>query len=338
MSQKTCATTLRRAKADSFELRDARFLNREVAAPSLHHADMAKKKTAGKPKRTLMTCVAAGDVEGVRELVAKKAVLNKLVRGYENSALAEAIEQGSLDMVRTLIELGHDPNFGVVVHPLAHAVRHADQQMIEFLLTSGADVDGEEQEGDTAVMFAAAKGDVNLIKRLIKAGADIKHKDQEGHDALDFAAQGTSSEMLDFLLPQFPKSRADAIRRQAHIVREKLEAAKKPHPIVQIIEEAAKKPVGKALLCGATCASRHNQFLKLLAEGADPNETNNEGTTVLGMVGAYWSGIDLVEPLLKAGTTRIDLPRSCRCNKPLEMARTMCGICWTRGPMSTLAI
>jgi len=107
-------------------------------------------------------------------------------------------------MVRVLLDLGHKPDWGGIVHPLAQAVREHNREIIELLLERGASVDGEEEEGDTAVMYAAARGDVDMVKRLMDAGADIKLTNREGQDALDFAFHAANQEVIDFLLPMFP--------------------------------------------------------------------------------------------------------------------------------------
>jgi cytohesin len=262
---------------------------------------MAKKQPARKPKRTVMLCVETGDIHGLRELVTAGADVNDIGRREEMSALARAIELGSFDMVRALLDSGHRPNWGGIVHPLAHAVRERNLVMVDMLLDRGAAVDGEEEEGDTALMYAAGRGNLDVVKRLIKAGANVTHKNREGRDALDFASRGTSQEMIDLLRPHFPASRGDAICRQAHLLREKQQAVEKENRrraegSARAAAPAAGQPLTKAFTNG-----KHEELLNLLASGSYPNESNEEGTTLLAMVCSSWSGLDLVEPLLRAG-------------------------------------
>jgi len=92
------------------------------------------------------------------------------------------------------------------------------------------------------------------------------------------------------------------IRRQAHIMREKQQVAEREER--RCTDDKATetgKPSRPQPLTDAFTSGKHECFLELLADRSDPNETNDEGTTLLAMVCGSWSGLDLVEPLLKAG-------------------------------------
>jgi ankyrin repeat protein len=263
---------------------------------------MAKKRPVREAKRTAFSCVEAGDIEGLRTVAAEGGDIEAIPRREELSPLGRAVELGSLEMVRVLLDLGHNPNLGGISNPLAQAVRAGNRPLVNLLLEHGADVDGEEEEGETAFLYAAGAGDMEVASRLLAAGADIRHATREGRDALDFAAHGDNSAMLNFLLPQFPQSRQDTIRRQAHLIRERRQAAEKAAR--ERDREAARPALEKSAsdqLIRVFRNGKHDSFLQLLADGADPNEVNDEGTTLLAMLCASWSGVELVEPALEAG-------------------------------------
>jgi ankyrin repeat protein len=52
----------------------------------------------------------------------------------------------------------------------------------------GANVNATGADGSTAIMYAAANGDLELVRALIKAGANVKLKNQFGTSALTEAA------------------------------------------------------------------------------------------------------------------------------------------------------
>lgn len=254
------------------------------------------KKTV---KRSLMRLVKGGDTAGVRELVASGVDL--LDEMDDTSPLAIAVEARNAEMVRTLLDLGHDPDFGGIVVPLAEAARHGDAAIVEQLIERGADVNAKGEEGETALMWAASGGQFDMVERLIKANAKVRQQDRDGEDVLDYALKSASASIIDLLLPYFPKSRQEKVARQAHLQK----GGGKESKLAARLEDAFKRPDTKRRssdsLIRALESGKNEKFLDLLAAGADPNETNKEGTTVLGMVASGSSVYELLEPLLKAG-------------------------------------
>lgn len=277
------------------------------------------KKKAKKPQSSIMKCVETGDTKALRSLVATG--LGLLDEMEDTSPLAVAVEKGNTKMVETLLQLGHNPDLGGVVVPLALAAQSGNFEIAELLLTHKANINEQGEEGETAIMWAAGAGQLSLVKRLIDAGADIRQKDKSGEDALDYAVGGCRAETIGFLLPHFPNTRQEKIRRQSHLWREGSKG--KESQLFIKLQEAMDRPAPKGKrrkqesLIRAYGSGDHKKFLQLLAEGADANETNKEGTTILGSVAASSSVYDLLEPLLKAGadpkSRRIVPPPQTRC-------------------------
>jgi uncharacterized protein len=64
----------------------------------------------------------------------------------------------------------------------------------------GADVNATAADGSTAIMYAAANGDLELVRALIKAGANVKLANQFGTSALTEAAIIGSAPIIETLL------------------------------------------------------------------------------------------------------------------------------------------
>jgi ankyrin repeat protein len=59
---------------------------------------------------------------------------------------------------------------------------------VSALLEAGADVNAQDKDGKTALMYAAFHSSPKIIAALLKNGADVMLKDSAGRMALDIAA------------------------------------------------------------------------------------------------------------------------------------------------------
>jgi len=71
---------------------------------------------------------------------------------------------------------------------------------MRLLSEKGANVNATGADGTTAIMYAAANGDLELVRALIKAGANVKLKNQLGTSAITEAAIIGSAPILDALI------------------------------------------------------------------------------------------------------------------------------------------
>ncbi len=71
---------------------------------------------------------------------------------------------------------------------------------LRLVTAKGANVNAVGADGSSAVMYAAANGDLELVRTLIKAGANVKLKNQFGTSALTEAAIIGSAPIIDALL------------------------------------------------------------------------------------------------------------------------------------------
>src|SRR5262245_58181374 len=71
---------------------------------------------------------------------------------------------------------------------------------LRLLSAKGTNVNATGADGATAIMYAAANGDLELVRALIKAGANVKLKNQFGTSAISEAAIIGSAPILDALL------------------------------------------------------------------------------------------------------------------------------------------
>jgi ankyrin repeat protein len=109
------------------------------------------------------------------------------------TALHLAAFFGRLDAVETLVANGAEVSVPsrnpMAVTPLGSAAAGSHHEIVEVLLTHGAEVDAQQTGGYTALHTAAHSGDQDLVKKLLSHGADRSLRTDEGKNAADMARE-----------------------------------------------------------------------------------------------------------------------------------------------------
>ena len=72
-------------------------------------------------------------------------------------------------------------------------------EIVEMLLTKGADVNARDEGGWTALKRAAGQGHTEIVEMLLAKGADVNAKDEDGGTALIEAAQKGHTKIFSLL-------------------------------------------------------------------------------------------------------------------------------------------
>jgi ankyrin repeat protein len=83
---------------------------------------------------------------------------------------------------------------------LIQAVCCGDEGELENALREGASPRWRDEQGLTALSYAAHQGEVRIARRLLDAGADVNHVDHDGMTPLMWAVQGDHLAMVRLLL------------------------------------------------------------------------------------------------------------------------------------------
>jgi hypothetical protein len=83
---------------------------------------------------------------------------------------------------------------------LEHAVRNGNREMVQLLLSAGADVNARNAGGQSVLMMLGEEATTDLVWDLINAGAKVNQKDNEGNTPLIEAAGFNNIEALKTLL------------------------------------------------------------------------------------------------------------------------------------------
>jgi len=109
---------------------------------------------------------------------------------------------GDIRKVENLLDRGANVNatgvLGSSALTSAEACKRDDTpsrvQLIELLIAKGAAVDHQNDDGATALMYAAGNGDTEAVNALLRNGATVNAADKEGETALMKAAASSCTE------------------------------------------------------------------------------------------------------------------------------------------------
>lgn len=128
----------------------------------------------------------------------------------DQTVLYVAVARADMNLVKTLLDRGADPNKpddrGSL--PLVEAVvdSDADPEIVKLMIDKGAEVNKQETENNAhALIFIAQNKSVSsgtrrqIVEMLLAKGADRSIKDSEGKTALDWAKERNHAELFELL-------------------------------------------------------------------------------------------------------------------------------------------
>jgi ankyrin repeat protein len=81
------------------------------------------------------------------------------------------------------------------------AAENGHREVVEVLLSKGADIEARDLDGQTALMWVSLmQGPVEMADLLISRGAKVEARDDSGKTALDWAVTMGRQELVELLL------------------------------------------------------------------------------------------------------------------------------------------
>ena len=223
----------------------------------------------------------------------------------DGAALVDAARNGNLEVVRSLLKGGADPNQAApdgstAVH---WAVHDDDAAMLNALLDAGAKPDAVTRYRIAPLTLAAQNGNAALVERLLMAGADPDTASEEGQTALMTAARNGSVAVVRALLKRGAQvGLRESFRGQTALMfasgEGNIDAARLLLEFGAKLNERSKG--GYSPLLFAVRNNRIETVRFLLEQGANVKDKIPDGTSALSMA-ILNADFDLAALLLDSG-------------------------------------
>ena len=116
----------------------------------------------------------------------------------------DAIRNSDVDEVRRLINSGANLHVRLIdvsqYTPLHYACLFDNEEIVDLLLNSGAEINIRDMYGNTPLIDVADLGNIKYAKKLLKKGADVNAQNDWGQTALWMAAGNYDSDMIKLLM------------------------------------------------------------------------------------------------------------------------------------------
>ncbi len=189
---------LRERCAEAATLEDAAGLGCLQRVRDLLKQDGIDSREGGESP-ALLVAIRRGFEEVVRLLIAGGAPVNP-ARFSDRTPLHEAASARRYSIMKLLRDAGAEADVRKSGESYLATFGFFDLRSLRFLLEAGADPNGRDRQGATALMHAAAYGYEDQVKLLLQHKADIHLTDNAGRNALMHAASGTYIDAIAVLL------------------------------------------------------------------------------------------------------------------------------------------
>ena len=148
------------------------------------------------------------------------------IRGmHGETALICASEQWRPDVLQMLLSIGANPDMQKVdgVSALLDSATRGNPDVVRMLLESKANPDLQEHSwGHSALMIASARGDMHMVGMLLSHGANTELRSNSGARAIEIAESDGSSCRASLNTPASKEAKREAamlLRRASHVSR-----------------------------------------------------------------------------------------------------------------------
>jgi ankyrin repeat protein len=256
------------------------------------------------PEEPFVKAAFKNDLNALVELIPVALDINVNDKFTDTNALAYAVENHNRDMVNVLISAGANVNSENRLRrtPLMHLDAEATVELVRDLISAGANVNASDESGRTVLMNAATSCSLEVIKALIDAGAKVDARDNQGDTLLTRAAENQDAEVVKFFIKAgLSLDRRNDNGESALMIAARTERVGNLRALIHAgaTTNLSQSDLNEVLISAAS--SDDSSVIKLLLDaGASPNAKDDDGKTAL-MEAAEYGPSSSLKILIDAG-------------------------------------
>ncbi len=152
------------------------------------------------PKADIYNIARTGTLEQAKAAFSSDPKLYNAVSPEGFTPLILAAYRGNNEVAKFLIDHGADVNFkSNMGTPLMAAVVKSNLEITQYLLEHKADPNLADQNGTTALIYAAMFRNYEIAKLLVSHKANTETKDGQGKSAVDYAIVADDDKLMEIL-------------------------------------------------------------------------------------------------------------------------------------------
>jgi len=203
-----------------------------------------------------------------------------------------------LQTIELLLEAGADPNYKkTTTVPIIEAAGGGHIEVVQLLLSRGANIEMADEDGETAMHAAAASNHLPVLELLLRSGAkpDARSNTAGKRTPIIIAAERQNWDIVERLRSfateedlQHPLlTRVAGTRVSPRDLGQFMDAARSgdANAVIRCIESGVSVDIqtstGLTALMNAANMGRHEIVELLLSRGADPNVQDHDGDTAI---------------------------------------------------------
>lgn len=179
------------------------FLGKKLTSTDLFILDTLFTNQHSFSPTLILKAIEDGNIDLAKELIKNNVRLDEYNNDGE-SCLFVSIRLNEFELVELLIEtqdfeINHTCT-DLRHTPLTYAAKFNCNEIFEYLINKGCNIDHKCYNGNTALIYACSNKNTDMVRELLKKNANVKIKNRSGYTPLMYACKTGNLDIVNLLL------------------------------------------------------------------------------------------------------------------------------------------
>lgn len=114
--------------------------------------------------------------------------------------LKKYVAEGNQEKVESLLKQNSYKDKSQLNSLVLLAMKNHRESVMLLLVVAGANPNVQNEDGESPLMVFSSFGPLERVRKMVESGAEVNHQDSQGATALVWAASNNESEIVEYLL------------------------------------------------------------------------------------------------------------------------------------------